>query len=131
MYNLVKAADHLYTEHGLILLTSELNDIWHAFTHFETNGNKVYICGKVTGLPFAEVAKKFNNAEADLEGKGYDVVNPIKLVNDANAPWPTAMRICIAGLIGCQYIHLLPDYLKSPGATLEYQIALKLGIIII
>ena len=40
---------------------------------------RVYIAGKVTGLPIGEVYTKFGAAEFWLKQQGYDVVNPLRL----------------------------------------------------
>ncbi len=87
----------------------------------------VYIAGKVTGLTFDEVQKNFNTVEADLLAKGYQVINPIKLVH-FDADWQQAMRICVSQLPFADYIYLLNNYLDSKGAINEFRIATMLGI---
>ena len=89
---------------------------------------KIYIAGKVTGEPIAEVAMKFGAAQKELEAMGFEVVNPIAVVNDFNCPWDIAMRKCIAALMQCDYIFLLPDHRQSKGATLELDLAKMVGI---
>lgn len=87
----------------------------------------VYIAGKVTGLPYKEVVVKFHKAQIALEQAGYYVINPVALVHqDAN--WQHAMRICLSYLPFADYIHLLHDWQDSQGATLERDLATKLGI---
>ncbi len=44
-------------------------------------GNKrIYIAGKVSGLPENEVREKFLNKERELVQQGFDVVNPCGLL---------------------------------------------------
>lgn len=92
---------------------------------------KIYIAGKITGLPIHEVTMKFGAAQKKLENKGYEVVNPIAVVNDWDTTWDNAMRKCIAALVECDSIALLPDWKSSPGAILENDIAQKLEFVTI
>jgi hypothetical protein len=93
--------------------------------------NKIYIAGKVTGLPRTEQELHFNTAEAMLTAQGFTVVNPIKLITNQNEDWNTAMRQCIAALCDCSHLYLLKNYILSKGACLEYELATRLNIIII
>lgn len=89
---------------------------------------KVYIAGKVTGEPKHSCALKFATAQKELEKRGYEVVNPIEVVGDLNADWKTAMRKCIAALVECDAICILPDWDESKGARIELELAIKLGL---
>jgi hypothetical protein len=84
--------------------------------------NRIYIAGKVTGLPLAEVRSKFKQAEDLLRAKGWAVTNPIQIVPQGIS-WQDSMRICLYHLVGCDAIYLLPDWNDSKGAQLEYTIA--------
>jgi hypothetical protein len=89
---------------------------------------KVYIAGKVTGLPIHETTLKFGEAQMRIIKLGYMPVNPLEVVNDWHAPWNIAMRKCIAALMECDIIVTLPDCDTSPGAKLEIELAYKLNI---
>ena len=39
---------------------------------------KIYISGKITGLPLEETRRKFADAQALLEEIGFEVVNPME-----------------------------------------------------
>lgn len=92
---------------------------------------RIYIAGKVTGEPKHTCALKFATAQKELEKRGYEVVNPITVVNDFNADWQTAMRKCIIALMDCQGIYFLPDWQDSQGAKVEYKLAETVGIEIV
>ena len=89
---------------------------------------KVYICGKVTGLPYHEVTRKFGEAHLKLLQQGYLPVNPLAVVNDWHMPWEQAMRLCIKALMDCDAVYLLHDWQQSKGAKVEHQICMQVGI---
>ena len=88
---------------------------------------KIYIAGKVTGLPYDEVKAKFAQAALMLWTMGFEPVNPVELV-PSEAGWNKAMRLCIRELADCEFIYLLPDWYKSKGALVERLLALVLKI---
>jgi hypothetical protein len=88
---------------------------------------KVYIAGKVTGLPYNEVYAKFKVKQVELEAQGFEVINPCEIV-PWDADWKSAMKVCINALFTCDYIFLLPDWNMSKGATLERNLSAVLGI---
>jgi len=98
----------------------------------EKNNKRIYICGKVSGLPYTQVLQKFENAEKHaLEVLGYSyAINPLKF-NAQDADWHFAMKRCIGNLMQCDAIYMLPDWPQSRGAILERFIASNLGIEII
>lgn len=89
---------------------------------------RIYIAGKVTGLPWEPTVAKFAAAKLLLEARGVEAVNPIELVNDPHAPWEEAMRICLLALKDCTGIYMLPCSVDSRGAQIELQTAMELGI---
>ena len=92
---------------------------------------KIYIAGKVTGEPIEVCSQKFAEAQQFYEKLGFEVVNPIKLVNDFNTPWKEAMEICLAALIKCDAVVLLNDWEDSKGAKIERQLAEDLDMLIV
>lgn len=88
---------------------------------------KVYIIGKITGLPREHVVEKFRKAEDKLKSAGMVVVNPVDLVHE-DSTWHNAMRTCIGALVQCDAVALLPDWHKSVGGKLEAEIALQLNL---
>lgn len=88
----------------------------------------IYIAGKVTGLLAKTVQVKFKKAQNELEEKGFDVVNPVELINNPNEDWDVAMNKCIEALQLCDAIVLLPCWQDSKGACIEQKLAQDLEI---
>lgn len=89
---------------------------------------KVYIAGKVTGVPQEQATQKFNTAEKLVTVAGFQAVNPIKIVNDVNAEWQKAMRVCITSLMQCDAVLILPCVWRSKGAQIERELASNLNL---
>ena len=103
---------------------------------------KIYIAGKIGGLPFDDVVKKFATAQTELEAKGYKVINPVEqliqynnllrisggvpLTEESNRS--EILKMDIQLLTGCNSIYMLKDWHISDGATMEYHIAYTLGM---
>ena len=89
---------------------------------------KIYISGKISGLPFDEVKLKFEKAETGLVAQGYEVVSPLKTgVPYPHDPWEFQAALNIILLIGCDAVFLLPDWEYSKASSLEKNIAERLG----
>lgn len=88
---------------------------------------KIYIGGKVTGLPIHEASMKFGTVQKLLQAQGHTTIVPLDLV-DSGTDWAAAMKICIAALVGADELYLLPNWSESRGAILERDIALRLSI---
>lgn len=96
---------------------------------------KIYIAGKISGLDYEEALATFAQAERNLQGLGFDPVNPTKengLDGDGKQyEWIEYMRRDIPHLLSCEAIYLLPNWQDSKGARLEKHIAEELGMQII
>ena len=92
---------------------------------------KVYISGKITGLPANQVRAKFSSAEKHLTSIGYETVNPLDNGLTPEHTWAEHMIADIRLLFECDAIYLLSDWLDSRGALIEKHIAEILGLKII
>lgn len=88
---------------------------------------KVYIAGKVTGLPWQEVEDKFREAAGIVRHHGALAVVPIHYCQ-VSWPWTRCMRVCLSLLLSCDKIMLLPDWKQSRGAKIEWLVAVVCGI---
>ncbi|WP_410221905.1 DUF4406 domain-containing protein [Pedobacter sp.] len=100
---------------------------------------KIYIAGKVKGLPKDQVAKKFEIAAKTIKDAGHDPVNPFEhidalnniLIENGELPLSDddtqqrneILKICLDLLTECDHIYLLHDWQDSQGATFEKQVA--------
>ncbi len=91
---------------------------------------RIYIAGKVSGLPYAETSMKFGKYQKELMNQGHEPIVPLNIV-DRDDDWNTAMKKCIAALCTCDEIHMLHDWQDSPGARLEHETASALGFTIV
>lgn len=91
------------------------------------NKPKVYIAGKVTGLTVEEYTRQFRQADNKLFAMGFLTFNPIDHVPESTS-WHKAMRMCIRGLMDCDFIFLLPGWTASKGAIIERIIAMLVKI---
>lgn len=87
---------------------------------------RTYIAGRVTGLPYENVKKKFKAAEDLLRANKFHPVNPLLYVNQLAKP-ADAMKILVPILMSCDAILLLNDWEWSEGAQIEAQLARYAG----
>ena len=92
---------------------------------------KIYIAGPMTGLPEFNYPA-FDEAEAVLRAAGHEVLNPtsIEQHNDTGEtqPWEWYMRHALRMVTEAQGIAMLPKWWFSRGATLEHDVAVRLGL---
>lgn len=88
---------------------------------------KIYISGKITGLPFSEVEAKFQQAEWLLEDLDVEPINPLKNGLTKEHSWNQHMVRDIEMLLECDGILMLENWKESVGAGIEYDIAMRTG----
>jgi hypothetical protein len=89
---------------------------------------KCYIAGPMTGLPNYNYPA-FHAAAAKLRAMGYLVENPAE--NAKQNSWAAYMRLAVSQMLGCDFVVMLPSWQKSRGATIEYNLASDLGLMIL
>ena len=88
---------------------------------------KIYISGQISGLPLDEVKAKFQDAENRIVEHGDEVVNPLKNGIPSTESWEVHMAADIVLLLDCDAIYMLQGWEASKGATLEKNIAERMG----
>lgn len=91
---------------------------------------EIYLSGPMTGLPDHN-RPAFNSAADWFTRAGYTVFNPARNGLGDDAPWEDHMRIDISALTKAQTLVMLPGWINSRGAQLEFSIATALGLRVI
>ena len=100
---------------------------------------KVYISGKIGEEVLSEATReKFARAERELREWDFDVFNPTtsglgaraeELAGERGTDFYTEiMKLDLEELRGCDAIYLLDDWILSPGARVEREEAMRLGL---
>lgn len=84
---------------------------------------KIYISGKITGLPINEVIAAFRTAEEKIRKFNLTPVTPLDNGLPFEAEWSDQIGKDIAMLLRCEAIYMLSGWQQSEGATLEYLVA--------
>ena len=92
----------------------------------KNKNKKVYIAGKISGLPIAEYTAKFSKAVSHLETLGYEAVNPVEHCN-VDMEWADCVIKCLQLLRECEGIYLLGDWQDSHGAVIEHAFFRKMA----
>lgn len=87
---------------------------------------KIYISGKITGLPLEETRRKFADAQALLEEIGFEVVNPMEKGLSPDATWEQHMVKDFEFLLSCDAIYMMDNWIGSKGSSIEYDAATRL-----
>ena len=95
---------------------------------------KVYISGKISGIPREQYMKMFGIAEQILRERGYKVVNPTRfflsrhyqrlcrLIGHKNA-YDLTLLYDLWRLMHCDLIYKIPGWKQSRGANIESCVA--------
>ena len=92
---------------------------------------KVYLSGKIAGLPEEEYRENF--AQAAIDALAFFPDEQVTIVNPATLPaihnsWADYLLRDLMLLKDCDAIVMLPDWVESKGATTEYYFAAGAGI---
>jgi hypothetical protein len=101
---------------------------------------KIYICGKISGLPFGEAVDNFKKAEREL-ACAYpkaEIANPIEqckiIASSYRLPvtimedWVWCMTADFRLLVGCTHIAVMHNAGDSVGARIERAIAREINL---
>lgn len=97
---------------------------------------KVYISGKISGLPIGKAVEHFGQSEAYLRGLGYRTCNPLKMrlcVWLASHFGKRGYNLCLMlqltwMMLTCDIIYMQKGWDQSNGAKLELAAARAFGL---
>lgn len=92
---------------------------------------RIYISGKITGLPKSKVFRNFGEAHSKLCIRGYDVVDPVAISEHVpGMDWKTYMTIAYGILHdpSMDAIYMLKNWTESIGAIIEWTWAQARGL---
>jgi hypothetical protein len=92
---------------------------------------KCYIAGKIGDLPVEVFTGNFEYAEAEVELMGMIPVSPLKLPHTHNKSWNEHMKEDLIAMLQCDCVYAMRNFRFSPGACIEIELAVKVGINII
>ena len=99
-------------------------DIFGEGNHRKKQKPRIYISGRITGLDYKEAYYKFEAAENELIAKGYEVINPMKVVPfNKDWSWFDYLSADIKLLEKCTHIYMLSNWRESGGASVEHEAA--------
>jgi hypothetical protein len=99
---------------------------------------KIYISGAISGLEEQATRKRFKEIQERWQKMDFPVINPFDLYDQAkiyyaseSITWGKIMRLDLKALEGCQIIYMLKGWENSPGARIERDFAVRLGLEVI
>lgn len=92
---------------------------------------KIYISGKITGLPEAVFKNNFENAEMGLTFLKFTPVNPVNLPDNHDKTWKSYMSVDLKALKECDAIFMMNCWQDSRGAKVEHWFAKRYNKLII
>ena len=84
---------------------------------------KVYVAGKVKGLPENQIFTKFNSSVRTLKEGGHAVMSPAVLVLNGGFGHEDYMHVCYAMIDVCDAVFMQRDWRNSKGARMEREYA--------
>lgn len=88
---------------------------------------RIYISGPMSGVKDFNFPA-FNAAAAELRRMGHEVVNPAELGEHADWVWADYLKRDLKVLLDCDVVFALPGWRDSRGASLECDVASRLGM---
>lgn len=85
---------------------------------------KVYISGKMGGIPEGRIVKRFEEAANYLRNEGFVPVNPAVMLNNPGLEYDDYIKIDLKMLSICDAIYLLRGWENSPGSKEELKFAI-------
>lgn len=87
---------------------------------------KVYISGKMSGIPENRIRQRFNEVAKYLRQEGHTPVNPAVMLDNPNLDYEDYMAIDLKMLSRCDAIYMLRGWENSNGCKRELSYAISL-----
>lgn len=91
---------------------------------------KVYLSGPMTGLPDFNYPA-FHAAAKKLRDAGVVVENPAENQPPECGTWAGYMRNALVQMLRCEAVVMLPGWESSRGASVEWRLAVELGMTVV
>ena len=92
---------------------------------------KCYIAGKIGDLPEEIYKANFERAKEQVIALGYEPISPVELEHAHDKSWNSYMKEDLRHMLNCHAVFAQRNWRLSPGATIEINLALAVGIDII
>lgn len=90
-----------------------------------------YIAGKIGGLEKEVYEPLFETAKQEVRNLGLVPLSPLDFTHNHDRTWEAYMREDLTEMLKCGSVYACRNWRHSPGATIEIELALKVGINII
>lgn len=90
-----------------------------------------YVAGKITSLPEEVYKKNFREAAFEVMALNLWPKLPTELPHQHDKSWHAYMREGIICMLQCGHVYALKNWHESPGAKIEVELAILLGLKII
>lgn len=118
--------------HNVMIFIGEENAIaWANRNGLTTIKQKCYIAGKIGELPEHEYKANFEQAKREVIEMGYEPVSPVDLPHNHGRTWNDYMREDLIEMLKCTRVYAIRNWRLSPGAIIEINTALSVGLNII
>ena len=91
--------------------------------------SRIYIIGKLSPAITIQQRRKYHEAQTLLQRRGFEVVNPVALMEGENIGMEDVWRKGLQELLSCGSVYILNDVSFRKGENLELKIAMDLNLV--
>ncbi len=92
---------------------------------------KCYIAGYIGDLPKKVYEANFKKASNEVIALGLIPICPLEIEHNHDKTWCSFMKSDLIEMLQCNYVYAMNNWRKSPGARIEIELALQVGLNII
>lgn len=94
----------------------------------EQSKKKIYLSGPISGYDIDERKEAFSRKQAEFEGLGFAVANPMDNGLPPDAGTHAHMKRDIEMLLDCDAIYMMSQCFHSAGCKCEFEVATAIGL---